>query len=156
VDGIIRQCAGRVVLDSEPGWGTRFHIYFPRACPGSEETSAESKPAGREAPSTILVVADEPAQREILSTYLTELGYRVLEARSADEALRMAASAGPALHLLLTDIVMPGMSGVELAHRLEQTLPSLRTIFMSGYSDGKGLGPDFPALGGLSCKSLSG
>ena len=83
---------------------------------------------------TILLVEDEPAVRELTQTVLSERGYTVIEAPTPEEAERLAGNNGAEIHLLLTDVVMPGMSGRELAKRLTERYPNLRVLYMSGYT----------------------
>jgi len=135
VYGIVHQNEGIIVVESEPGHGTRFEIYLP-ALPGPAPEVApghEGFPRGGD--ETILLVEDEDIVREVASRILRSQGYTVLEARNGAEALQLcAAHAGP-LHLLLTDVVMPQMSGQELARRAQAMRPEMRVLFTSGYSD---------------------
>jgi signal transduction histidine kinase/CheY-like chemotaxis protein len=131
VYGIVKQSGGWVYCLSEPGRGTRFQVFLPRA----EEGDLSSSPAPRDlrgGSETILLVEDEAPVRRIARTILERAGYRVLEASTAEEALGVAA--GP-VSLLLTDVIMPGMSGRDLALRLLSDRPDLKVIYMSGYPD---------------------
>jgi PAS domain S-box-containing protein len=155
VHGIVSQSGGFITLDSEPGRGTRIAIWFPEE-PGAlpaptppEGTAAvPAEPAGR---ATILLVEDEGAVREVTRRILEHHGYRVLAARHADEALTVARYAGR-IDLLLTDVVMPGMGGRELAERLHAGQPGLPVLFMSGYTDDEVLrrGHELPGPGLLA------
>jgi PAS domain S-box-containing protein len=136
VYGIVKQSGGHIWVYSEEGRGSAFKIYLPRV-----ETDAASQlrlEGGRQAPSgqeTILLVEDNPEVRDLARQVLARQGYTVLEAAEGEEALRRAeAHAGP-IHLLLTDVVMPGMTGKALAERLGALRPDLKVLYMSGYTD---------------------
>ena len=138
VYGVVKQSGGYVWVYSEPGRGTSFKIYLPRIA----ETAV---PAGREGKSdmqvpqrgseTILLVEDEKGVRELAREYLTSSGYTVIEAEDGHTALELAAMHVGPIHLLLTDVVMPGISGRELAERVGQIRPGIKIIYMSGYTD---------------------
>jgi PAS domain S-box-containing protein len=135
VYGIVNQSGGRIVVRSESGKGTTFVIHLPRSTrPAEAEVNRESSPAvgGKE---TILVVEDQPEVRVFACESLKEYGYRVLEAADAEEALRLAAPLGEPIDVLFTDVVMPGMNGVELSKRLLSLRPEVKVIFASGYAD---------------------
>jgi len=136
VYGIVKQSGGHIVVDSEPGRGTRFEIFLPRI----EEASAgavEAAPSvsARAGGETVVVVDDEPMVREMLCESLREFGYRVLDAGEVGEALEVCRRHDGPIHLLLTDVVLPGMSGRELAERLAPERPEMKIVFMSGYTD---------------------
>jgi CheY-like chemotaxis protein len=119
---------------SEPGNGTSFKIYLPRAEVGGQPAPsvAEVKvaPRGHE---TVLLVEDEEAVREVKRRILARGGYSVLEARDGNEALRVASRHQGPIHLLVTDVVMPGMGGRQLAEQLSALRPEMRALFVSGY-----------------------
>ena len=136
VYGTVRQCRGAIAVESHPGAGTTFRIYLPIANP-SETGASPSKaaaPAVR-AVSTVLVVEDEEGVRHLIIDLLTRAGYRVLEAANAQEALTIAAEHRDEIHLLLTDVVMPGLSGRKLADRLRDLHPKAKVLLVSGYSE---------------------
>jgi len=135
VYGIVRQSNGVITVDSEPGAGTVFTLYFPvaSAVAGRTASSGAGACAGRR--ETILIVEDEAAVRVIVSTVLQRQGYQVLEAATPTAAMSMFARHNGAVSLLLTDVVMPEMSGPALAQRLIGLRPELRVLFMSGYGD---------------------
>jgi len=135
VYGIVQQAKGYVWVYSEPGMGTRFKIYLPRV-DGSAEPHAAARPAvpcvsGRE---TLMVVEDEPVLRALISEALQAAGFNVLCAKDGDEALGLARAHTGQVDLLLTDVVMPGRSGPDVAARLRELHPALKVVFMSGYT----------------------
>jgi PAS domain S-box-containing protein len=133
--GIVRQSSGCVVVDSEVGKGSTFSIYLPRVeGPAGEEVIAAS---GKElrGSETILVIEDEEKVREVICSMLGAYGYGVLEADSGEEALRAIRDLQSPLDLVLSDIVMPGLSGPEIVAQLQEIQPGLQVIFMSGYTD---------------------
>ncbi len=140
VYGFARRCGGRAEIDSEPGKGTTVRIYLPRvaadeAAPVRTATAAEPAPDGHE---RVLVVEDERAVRELVTTMLRRLGYAVVHAHDGRSALDLLEKTGA--DLMLTDIDMPGgMSGIELAREARRRLPRLAVLLMSGYPD-KALG----------------
>jgi CheY-like chemotaxis protein len=134
VYGIVKQAGGNVWVYSELGRGTTFKVYLPRV---DEPVAAEvpEAPAPSGGPETVLVVEDEEALRTITREILEEQGYRVIEAQSGAEALAVAGRHTGPIHLLLTDVVMPGMSGRTLAEALLPVRPEVRVVYMSGYTD---------------------
>jgi two-component system cell cycle sensor histidine kinase/response regulator CckA len=135
--GIVKQSGGNIWAYSEPGRGTTFKIYFPKVDESLKEAKEEDKAAeilkGTE---TILAVEDEIEVRKLVAEILKGRGYRVIEASDGEEAIKVAQkNSGDKIHLLLTDVVMPGMSGRELAEILAPHHPGLKILYMSGYTD---------------------
>ena len=136
VYGIVKQSGGHINVYSEPGIGTTFKMYFPAV---EEKVTDISKAAvlpseeirGSE---TILVVEDEELVRMTIREILARYGYAVLEAQSGGEAVDLCSRRQGTIHLMLTDVVMPGMNGVELAKRLAPVQPGMKVLFMSGYT----------------------
>jgi len=136
VYGIVRQSGGFISVDTQVPGGTTFKIYLPRQC-GLAPVAAPKREHARPktaASKTILLAEDDAALREIVSIQLEELGYTVLAASNGREGLRIAEKQERPIDLLLTDVVMPGMSGRQLADRLKQKIPVLKVLFVSGYS----------------------
>ena len=136
VYGIVKQSDGFIFADSTPGAGSRFRIFFPRV-EGTLETVEPPTvaPAAPPAVGTILLVEDEESVRRLARRVLENAGYRVLEATQGHEALAVAEQWLGAVDLVITDIVMPGMSGQELTLRLRERHPTLRILYVSGYTD---------------------
>ncbi|OLB07898.1 MAG: hypothetical protein AUH06_04085 [Gemmatimonadetes bacterium 13_2_20CM_69_27] len=136
VYGTVKQSGGFIWVYSEPGRGATFKIYLPRVDAPVESAAppapVERPPRGSE---TVLLAEDEPAVRAIARQALERQGYTVLAAPSGADALALAAQHGATIHLLLTDVVMPGMSGRDLADRLTAQRPGIRVLYISGYTD---------------------
>ncbi|HSN92662.1 MAG TPA: ATP-binding protein [Anaeromyxobacteraceae bacterium] len=135
VYGIVRQSGGHVWVYSEPGRGTTFKVYFPRTEPGLPAAAPAPRPvrsAGGD--ETVLVVEDDPRVREVTVKALRGAGYRVLAAGDGREALAVAAASEVPVDLLVTDVVMPELSGKQVAEELGARMPGLRVLFVSGYT----------------------
>ena len=135
VYGIVSQSGGHIFVASEPGRGSTFAIYLPRVDEAVSAATAASAPAIHRGSETILLVEDEAAVRGLTLRCLQASGYTVLQAASAEEALPIAAAHAGRLDLLLTDVIMPGASGPELARRLLEKRPGTRVLYVSGYTD---------------------
>jgi len=135
VYGIVRQSSGAIWVRSEPSKGTTFTVLLPRELSVTETAvRAATIPTSAAATETILVVEDEEAVRSLVKRILSSAGYTVLTAVNGGEALRLCEQQQGALHLVLTDVVMPEMGGKELADHLKERYPDLRVLFMSGYT----------------------
>ncbi|HKO30900.1 MAG TPA: response regulator [Nitrospiraceae bacterium] len=140
VFGIVTQCGGAIDVTSRVGQGTRFDLYFP-SVESDVLTTAPTQPKRQpqRGTETILLVEDDPSVRTLVRDELRKLGYRVLEAKNGVEACLLATQQTRLVQLLLTDVVMPGMGGRELAQHLSVIKPDLRTLFISGYLDDVGI-----------------
>jgi PAS domain S-box-containing protein len=135
VYGIVKQSGGYIWVYSEPGQGSSFKVYLPRVDASAETPQAARKQTrARKGTETILLVEDEPAVRELTRMVLAAQGYSVVEAQDAEDAERLSENHGTQIHLLLTDVVMPGVSGPELARRITARHPKMRVLYMSGYT----------------------
>jgi CheY-like chemotaxis protein len=135
VYGIVKQCGGDVWLQSEPDRGTTVTLCFP----GTDEAAETLRPAPAEVRregrgETVLVVEDEALVRRLAVQLLQRHGYKVIEANDGHEGLGAWESAAGAIALILTDVVMPGMDGVEMCRRITQRDPSARTLYMTAWS----------------------
>ncbi len=136
VYGIVKQNEGFIWVHSEPGLGSKFIVYFPRLAASAEVQPEPATPehvaAGRE---TLMLVEDEKPLRELLCKHLKHTGYNVLSAQNGEESLQISNSLAAAPALLITDVLMPGMTGPALSESLHATFPELKVLFLSGYSD---------------------
>ena len=135
VYGVVKQSGGFIWVTSSPGKGTTFEIYFPQASGPVHKLDLETKPQTiPHSSDTVLVVEDEAGVRELACQFLKVRGYAVLEAKDGPEALEVAGRYAGTIHLILSDMVMPKMGGIELVRRLKAVRPDIRVLFMSGYS----------------------
>ena len=147
VYGIIRQSGGYIRVESEPTHGAVFKTYWPQTGQRTEPERRENSPAILSGSETILVVEDESAVRKLLCATLRKAGYTILEAPNGAQALSLCASYPDPIHLVISDVIMPGMSGPELAKRLGDVHAETKVLFISGYtstltpSAGARLGP---------------
>jgi CheY-like chemotaxis protein len=141
VFGIVTQAGGTIWVYSEPGQGTTFKIYLPRTDEAGEPEAPRSPApavrgaAGAGRSETILVAEDEDQLRTVVQRTLEQQGYAVLVARSGVEAIELATDYAGKIDLLLTDVVMPELNGRELAEQLARHRPSMKVIYMSGYTE---------------------
>jgi two-component system, cell cycle sensor histidine kinase and response regulator CckA len=132
---IVKQSGGRIEVESKVGRGTAFKIYFPRVAEQAQTEVEEEIESLSPATETILLVEDEQTVRESIAEYLEQSGYHVLKANGGPHALAIAGEFEGTIDLMLTDVIMPHMSGRELAQRMANSNPAMKVIFMSGYSD---------------------
>jgi CheY-like chemotaxis protein len=135
VYGIVKQSGGYIWADSEIGAGSTFHTLLPRVAQPNHPHIVQQVLDFSSGGETILLVEDDPAVRRMAAEVLSDIGYQVLTAPSGADALRMAAKHEGRLDLLLTDVVMPGMTGPELARQFVSHFPLIRILYMSGYTD---------------------
>ena len=135
VYGIVKQSGGFIWVYSEPGHGTTFKIYFPWAGGSAERSAAALAAKPQQGTETVLVVEDAASVRSVMRQVLERYGYAVLEAPDGATALQLAAKHHSPIHLLLTDVVMPGVSGRQLADRLLRLRPGIKVLYASGYTD---------------------
>ncbi|HUS05293.1 MAG TPA: PAS domain S-box protein [Bryobacteraceae bacterium] len=134
--GIIKQNQGEILVYSEIGYGTVFKIYLPRVQePASLDAPLHAEPRDYRGSETILVVEDEDGVRRVVGEMLQKQGYRVLAASGGPEAIELCLTNNERMHLLITDVVMPKMSGRELANRIRAMRPDIQVLFVSGYTD---------------------
>ena len=136
VHGIVRQCGGHIRVDSQPGEGTTFCIFLPRIMESFEEDLEPAEYTPVSGSGTVLVVEDEPDVRRVVCEMLSMQGYTVLVAPGPVEALEIFTNDPGGIDLLLTDVIMPVMNGRELHERVASLRPGIKTLYMSGYTDG--------------------
>ena len=134
VYGIVKQSGGEIQVRSEPGRGAAFDIFLP-AVDSAVVQESQAAPASAGGSETVLVVEDEDGVRSLTSKILQNAGYTVLEAANAEEAMVVCARYAGTIHAMVTDVVMPGLSGRELARQLEALRPAMRVLYISGYTD---------------------
>jgi CheY-like chemotaxis protein len=135
VYGIVHQNKGSLAVESELDKGSTFHVFLPFAQPGRDVWPSPERGPARRGSETILLVEDEPQVRRVCALTLRSLGYQVVVARDAEDAVKICAGDEHVVDAVLTDVVMPGISGVALVERLRALRPSLKALFMSGYTD---------------------
>ena len=135
VFGIVKQCGGTVWLYSEPGRGTTFKIYLPRTMDRVLSAPLAMTDAIARGTETILLVEDERGVRSLLSSMLEAEGYTVVEASSGEDAIAVSSSYEGTIHAMVSDVIMPGLTGPELQKRLAPARPGMKVLFMSGYTD---------------------
>ena len=134
VYGAVKQNGGHITVESAPGKGTRFRIFLPRAQDSQASAVETSAYQGAASGETVLLVEDEPAILQLTRRVLEKYGYTALTAASAQEALAMAEKHAGPIHLLLTDVVMPGMNGRDLFENIRLVRPDIKVLYMSGYT----------------------
>ena len=136
VYGMVKQANGDVWVYSEVGKGSTFKLYFPRVeTPAEDESGTGAAPPRSVGDETLLVVEDEESVRNLTVRMLKQLGYSVLVAASGIEAIEISGSFARRISLLVTDVVMPNMSGRQLADELKLTRPEMRVLYLSGYTE---------------------
>src|SRR5579871_1752081 len=151
VYGIVKQNGGEIMVYSEPGKGTTFKIFFPMAVVPEAFAVEEERTTEARGSETVLLCEDEAAIRKLVHAMLTRCGYQVIDAERPEEAVQLATKHTDDIHLLLTDIVMPQMSGFDLAKEIRQVRPRIQVLYMSGYTDNQVsrswvLNPDTPFI----------
>ncbi len=134
VYGIVKQSGGDIWVYSEPGQGTTFKLYFPRVNENPEQIAAHV-PAALRGTETVLVVEDEAGVRDLIAAQLRQLGYTVLAAADGHEAIRLSGEHSGPIPMLLTDVVLPELSGRQVAEQLRAARPEMKVIYLSGYTE---------------------
>ncbi|MEO8131099.1 MAG: PAS domain-containing protein, partial [Bryobacteraceae bacterium] len=142
VYGVVTQSGGSVLVESEPGLGATFRLYFPRSLAVEElDTPTDAVAPSTSSGETVLLVEDEQAVRKLVETMLKRRGYSVLQAATPREAIRLAGECQAPIDVLLSDVLMPEMRGSEVAKRIRALHPGIAVVFMSGYADSTFLDP---------------
>jgi PAS domain S-box-containing protein len=134
VYGIVKQSGGNIWVYSQPGRGTTLKIYFPAVDEPASLATEPSPPTTPYGAETVLLVEDEPALRDLIKIALTGRGFTVLDVGNPAEAIALCKNHAAPLHLLLTDVIMPGMDGPELAKQVQKERPGIKVLYMSGYA----------------------
>jgi two-component system cell cycle sensor histidine kinase/response regulator CckA len=134
VYGIVHQLNGWIEVESEPGLGATFKIFLPAMKEDGEIEATPGRAAVQPGSETILLVEDQEAVRGFTRTALMSNGYQVIDAANGEEAIGLSAGHPGTIHMMITDVVMPGMNGRELANRLQAQRPGMKILFMSGYT----------------------
>jgi two-component system cell cycle sensor histidine kinase/response regulator CckA len=134
VHGIVKQSGGFIRAESEEGYGTTFEILFPRASEAASPAPEAEPPAARRGGETVLLVEDDPHVRSVTARTLTSDGYEVLVASNGIEALELVSSHHGPLDLLVTDVIMPGVDGRQVAESIRGQWPELRVLYVSGHA----------------------
>lgn len=145
VHGLAAQLGGVLAIDSRPGLGTDVQLWLPTTDERAQDAERAREVVPRAAAGRALVVDDEDVVRASTADMLTDLGYDVVEAGSAEQALLLI-ERGLVPDLLVTDHLMPGKTGTDLAREVLERLPGTRTLIVSGYAEAEGIAPDLPRL----------
>jgi CheY-like chemotaxis protein len=140
VYGIVQQCGGAISVYSEPGRGTTFKVYLPKSNPSNSQRMQQAgppptAPLAHSGAETVLLVEDDDSLRRLASVILKKQGYSVIEASGAVEALEICRRRSGAIDLVLSDLIMPGMTGHQLTSELRRLYPKVKVVLMSGYAE---------------------